>query len=118
MTPENAIVVQAMTYLAWADGRLDPREEEMLRKFYVLLGLTDEEARVGLVAVEQEPDYQELKRIFPTPLTRRRMMKLLLELSNADDKVSSKEFSIIKKVSKILEMSKADLDQLRAEVTR
>ena len=118
MTIENTVVAQCMTYLAWADGRLDSREEDMLQKFYLLLGLTEEEAREALVPVKEEPTFQELTRIFPTPLARRRLMKMLLGLSFADSKVSQKEFAIVKKVAKVLEMSKADLDQLRQEVQR
>ena len=118
MTIENASVVQAMTYLAWADGRLDPREEDMLYKFYLLLGLSEQEARASLVPVDKEPDYSELTRIFPTPTARRHLMKMLLGLSFADSQVSAKEFTVVKKVAKVLEMSKADLDQLRKDVQR
>ena len=116
MTTEITSIVKAMSHLAWADGVLDPREETMLTKFFLKLGLTEEEAKAALLRDSEPPDLQELARAIPGKPGRHKLIRLLMELSFADEALTFDEYHVIEKVTKVLEITEDELEELRQEI--
>lgn len=109
-------IVQALSHLAWADGKLDPREEQMLRQVFGRFGLGEAETQAALAPQQGKPNFKTLATLIPSPAGRKKLVKMLLELSFADDLLTFEEYRMIEKVSKQLAVSDDDLEELRSQI--
>lgn len=108
LTSEQQILIAA----AWADGRLDDSEAEILRRVLRSAELSD--AQIEQALLSPPAGLEALIGSIPAS-GREKTMKSVLEMCFADDILEVEEFELIELLAQKLELDEDTMERLRHE---
>ena len=109
--------VNALLQIAWADGQIEPSEKQLLLTMMGRLGLSPSEAQAALEQPPHEVDLKALALTLPAKEDRLNLMKLLMEVSFADDILTVDEYLILERAEQALGITEEEAEQLRQQLT-
>jgi len=108
--------VKALLQIAWADGQIEPTEKQLLLNIMERLGVSPAEAEVALRKPPGEIDLKALASTLPSKEDRLSLMRLLMEVSFADDVLTVDEYLILERAEQALGITEEEAEQLRQEL--
>lgn len=115
MEQAQRALLRALVQVIWADGEMSDAEREMLGAVLATLGSSQEEVEEVGRMLKEPPRMGDLLAEVPDPQTREEILKLLIAMALADGRIDSAELSLLDRVASQLELTREDLERLRAE---
>jgi uncharacterized tellurite resistance protein B-like protein len=117
MTDTSPAFINALLQIAWADGDLDTNEAKIILSTLQKLGMSEEVARKTLETSPTETDLQDVAQALSSKEERLALLKLMMEVSFADDVLSVDEYLILERAEEALGISSDEAEALRKELT-
>lgn len=114
---EKVGLIQVLTALAWADGKVTPQERRLIEHHVHLAALPPRTARRLLQALEGDAAPPELQLEPLAPAARRFVLEQAILLSLVDDELDATEEALLESVAARLGASALELEQVLVEVT-
>jgi uncharacterized tellurite resistance protein B-like protein len=108
-------LVKSLVHVIWADGEVTDDERRLLGGVLTQLQLDDASIKEVAQMMAQPPSIEDLKNSIKDAETRKEIMKVLLAMSMADGKVEISELRFLNRIARQLDISDADLEQLKNE---
>lgn len=110
-------VLKSLVGVIWADGDVSDKERAILGNILLKLGYTEEEI-IEVGKFMQEGASPDLDGLFPRADSRRKLMKVLCNLSAADGATSLGELRYLNAMARQLQIEPEELAEIRAEVEK
>lgn len=109
-------LLKSLIHVIWADGEVSSEEQRLLHGILNQLQLDAAEKReVAEMLADQPPRMEDLRQLAGDMEGRKEIMKVLLAMAMADGHIELTEIRFLEKIARNLEISDADLEQLRNE---
>ncbi|MBI3925621.1 MAG: DUF533 domain-containing protein [Armatimonadetes bacterium] len=115
MDATERALLKGLVQVIWADGEVDQKEREMLGGILAQMGCSAEEIQEVAAMMMGERKEQVALTDLPDRESRREIMKVLLAMAMADDRIDVNEVRFLNKMANHLEIDEDDLEVLKAE---
>ncbi|MCA9793379.1 MAG: TerB family tellurite resistance protein [Candidatus Eremiobacteraeota bacterium] len=112
MDAQNKEIIKSLVKMAWADGEVSHKEQELLAAILLKMGCSEEEVDGLGEAPEEDPRLDE---VLPDKESRMNIMRALMTMSFVDGILSFDEFAYINRLAEQLDISNDELETLRQE---
>lgn len=109
---QNKEIIKSLVKMAWADGEVSGKEQELLAAILLKMGCSEEEVDGLGEAPEEDPRLDE---VLPDKESRLNIMRALMTMSFVDGILSFDEFAYINRLAEQLDISNDELETLRQE---
>lgn len=110
-------VLKSLVGVIWADGDVSDKERAILGNILLKLGYTEDEI-IEVGKFMQDGASPDLDGLFPRADSRRKLMKVLCNLSAADGATSLGELRYLNAMARQLQIEPEELAEIRAEVEK
>jgi uncharacterized membrane protein YebE (DUF533 family) len=114
MHEQDKAILQSLVSVAWADGRFDDREKQMLDALIESFGASDEESAEIRSYAESQKSLDDIPLTQLSAGDRRTLMHHAVVLSWVDGEQQEEELSFLEKLGERLSIPKDECDELCA----